>query len=456
MIGSRLTSEIARVVIGAVHVAEARRQDDPRGEVISGLGQRRKSRQARQRDVHPERARSATPSLHAFTEGRGQGIRRRHPGVEQLRIDARRDHIGAQYASVLERDAGNAVARDDDFAHGCRGLDLNAMSAGGLHHRRADGSHAAERVAPDAFLAVHLAEGVMQHDVGGARRVGARVVADHGVETEQRLHQFAFEPAVKIVGGRFGKQVEQCAHLLHGKPAQRASDAKRAAHFAETALAESFDKVWRRPQHQAAQHVGDGVDLAAEGNVAFGIPGAEFGEFARHAAIAGEQIAAVRCRKEILHAALHDPQPVLVQREVGDDLRVEQADGIGGDGITEAGMEFLRHRRPARHRPALDDPDPQTGAAEIARTGEAVMAGADDDHVMVLHRCGAQTTALIAQACGRRADPNAVRWRKLSRQPLDRGAAARELVLQPLKAAVEVIDAVDDGLALGGERRDDQ
>ena len=39
---------------------------------------------------------------------------------------------------------------------------------------------------------------------------------------------------------------------------------------------------------------------------------------------------------------------------------------------------------------------------------------------------------------------------------LDRGAAGGELVLQPLEAAVEVIDAVDHGLALGGERGDDE
>src|SRR5437763_5163894 len=39
---------------------------------------------------------------------------------------------------------------------------------------------------------------------------------------------------------------------------------------------------------------------------------------------------------------------------------------------------------------------------------------------------------------------------------LDRGAAGRELVLQPLEAAVEVVDAVDHGLALGRERGDDE
>src|SRR5215831_4509922 len=44
----------------------------------------------------------------------------------------------------------------------------------------------------------------------------------------------------------------------------------------------------------------------------------------------------------------------------------------------------------------------------------------------------------------------------LSADALDGGAAGRELVLEPLEAAVEMIDAVDDGLALGRKRRNDE
>src|SRR5262245_10269653 len=45
---------------------------------------------------------------------------------------------------------------------------------------------------------------------------------------------------------------------------------------------------------------------------------------------------------------------------------------------------------------------------------------------------------------------------KLAADALDGGAAGRELVLKPLEAAVEMIDAVDDGLALGRKRRNDE
>src|SRR5215471_14438170 len=44
----------------------------------------------------------------------------------------------------------------------------------------------------------------------------------------------------------------------------------------------------------------------------------------------------------------------------------------------------------------------------------------------------------------------------LAADALDFGAAAAELVLEALEATVEVIDAVDHGLALGRERRDDE
>ena len=65
-------------------------------------------------------------------------------------------------------------------------------------HRLGDRAHAADGVAPDALLAVHLAEGMVQHHIGGAGGVGTGVVADDGVEAEQRLDQIAFEPPSSI------------------------------------------------------------------------------------------------------------------------------------------------------------------------------------------------------------------------------------------------------------------
>ena len=87
--------------------------------------------------------------------------------------------------AVIEDDANRAVALDHNLAYADIQLDLGAMLARGARHRLADRAHAADGVAPDAFLALHPAERMVQHHVSRARGTGARVVADDGVEAEQ-------------------------------------------------------------------------------------------------------------------------------------------------------------------------------------------------------------------------------------------------------------------------------
>ena len=72
----------------------------------------------------------------------------------------------------FERDTTGAAVLDQDLADRRRGLDLHAVTCGRPRHRLGDRPHPADGVAPDPSLAVHLAEGVMQQDIGGAGRVG--------------------------------------------------------------------------------------------------------------------------------------------------------------------------------------------------------------------------------------------------------------------------------------------
>ena len=133
-----------------------------------------------------------------------------------------------------------------------------------LGHRLGDRAHAADGVAPDALLAVHLAEGVVQHHVGRARRVGAGVVADDGVEAEQRLDQIALEPLVEHLAGRAREQVEQVALLLQRQPRSDAGGAERVAGLRAAPLTPNpCDEVRRRAQHELAQHVGDALRARA-------------------------------------------------------------------------------------------------------------------------------------------------------------------------------------------------
>src|SRR5271166_5543620 len=67
--------------------------------------------------------------------------------------------------------------------------------------------------------------------------------------------------------------------------------------------------------------------------------------------------------------------------EVADDFRVEKRDRVGGDGIAEAGVEFLGDRRAADNRPALKHGDFEPRGGEIGGRDKAIVTPADDDDV---------------------------------------------------------------------------
>ncbi len=102
---------------------------------------------------------------------------------------------------------------------------------------------------------------MMQHHIGRARRVGAGIIADDGVESEQRLDQVVLERLVQHLAGRAREQIEQVAPLLQRKPSQDIGGAERIEGFADRADAKALDDVGRRAQHELAQHVGDSFEL---------------------------------------------------------------------------------------------------------------------------------------------------------------------------------------------------
>ena len=141
------------------------------------------------------------------------------------------------------------------------------------------------------------------------------------------------------------------------------------------------EQVRRRAQHELPQHVGDVLELARKPVERIGIARAEPRDGCLGPAFAGEEIVAVRGRQEILRAPLDHAQALLGEAQIADDLRVEQAHGVGRDRVAEARMKLLRDRRPADHLAALDHVHAQARHREIGRAGEAVMASADDDDV---------------------------------------------------------------------------
>ena len=241
-------------------------------------------------------------------------------------------------------------------------------------------------MAPGPFLAVHLAEGMMQKHVGGARGVGAGIVPHDGIEAEPGLEQVAFEPAVEIVGGRLGEQVEQSAQIFRGQSAKPVAQAPGFQYFTQGFEIETTAEIRRRLQDELAQQVGVGVELPAEGAIAGGVGGAELGDVAFGLPFGSEQVPAIRRREEVLGATLDNLQPVIVQAKVGDDLGIEQADRVGGDRVAEARMELLGDRGASHHRAALDHLDREPGHPEIGGTCQPVMARPNDDDIVALHR----------------------------------------------------------------------
>ena len=156
--------------------SRASARDDARPVVVRLrlAGTAREVGQLGKRDVH--------------AEGPGPDLR----PVKRRADPARRPFRHQVAEQQFRRDIGRHGARGDSLAgmRGERRLPCHARDHAatrrwcGRQHRAPrlprhglrDRAHAADRMAPHALLAVHLAEAVVQQDVGGPGREGARVM----------------------------------------------------------------------------------------------------------------------------------------------------------------------------------------------------------------------------------------------------------------------------------------
>ncbi|MGY4439881.1 hypothetical protein ACVW04_002663 [Bradyrhizobium sp. LM2.3] len=90
------------------------------------------------------------------------------------------------------------------------------------------------------------AEGVMQHHIGRARGVGAGIVADDGVEAEQRLDQIVLETFVQHLAGRSGEEIKQIAALLQRQPPQDVGALECIHGLADRRRAKTVEHIGRR------------------------------------------------------------------------------------------------------------------------------------------------------------------------------------------------------------------
>ena len=85
-------------------------------------------------------------------------------------------------------------------------------------------------------------------------------------------------------------------------------------------------------------------------------------------------------------AVRHDLQAVARQLQIAEDLGPQQAAHVGAVRVDPALLDLAADRRAADPRVALEHQHLEAGAREIGGIGQAVVAGADDDGIVALHR----------------------------------------------------------------------
>ena len=204
-------------------------------------------------------------------------------------------------------------------------------------------------------------------------------MADDGVESEQGLDQLVAEIALEDFGRRLGEEVDELALLLEAQPVDAGAELEQRDQVGKAAAG-----IGRRAKQPLPDHTDHRVQRRRIGVVIRRVGRAVAGDLPLgEAAAAGEQIVGSERRQEIVDLAEHDLEAMLVEPHVADDLGVEQADRVARRRVAEAGMEFLGHRGAADDAARFEDRHLEAARGEIISADQAVMAGADDQHVRI-------------------------------------------------------------------------
>jgi hypothetical protein len=103
------------------------------------------------------------------------------------------------------------------------------------------------------------------------------------------------------------------------------------------------------------------------------------------AAFGGEQMPAVQRGKEILRAAFDDPQPMISEAQIRDDLGVQQADGVGRHRVAKPGIELLGDGSSTHHPSSFHHLDFEARHTEVGGASQPIVTRTNDDDVVCLH-----------------------------------------------------------------------
>ena len=104
-------------------------------------------------------------------------------------------------------------------------------------------------MAPDAFLAVQLAQAMVQENIGRARRVGARIIADDTVEDESGFNRHAFKPAVEEIASGGREEIEQIPLQVEPEGSNSVGYPTGLDQFGDRGKWVALNDVWRRLEH---------------------------------------------------------------------------------------------------------------------------------------------------------------------------------------------------------------
>ena len=141
--------------------------------------------------------------------------------------------------------------------------------------------------------------------------------------------------------------------------------------------------VGRDLQRNIAQHLRHFFQRGIIGGIGRGILAGEAGKLSHRPLCAAAQLeVGIGEGEEIADRPLDHPVAVIMQLHVGDDFGAQQADGVAGGGVAEAGVELLGHRRAADHVPPFQHPHLQPRLGEVESADEAIVAAADNQGVI--------------------------------------------------------------------------
>ena len=109
---------------------------------------------------------------------------------------------------------------------------------------------------------------------------------------------------------------------------------------------------------------------------------------------AAEKMITIRQRRECAVEG-DDFEIVIRQLKLADHLWTEQADHVRAHRVLKTGVNLLGYCGTANQMAALQNKDSLAGFRQVCGAGEAVVAGADDDRVVICHGCDLLKSAYL-------------------------------------------------------------